>query len=435
MRRWARSQNPCRGRITGSPMLRSSTRRTYGLARFGAALLVALGTSAIASAQSLTSGPGRFIDSVEVNDHEDQVDMVVQFPCSLRYLTHQPASEGKELRIQMLPQGDCGVSPGSQIEGELPPLSGGAHIIDAVRVESDIPGQITLVFNFLKSERYVLAQGADPRGLRLRLIDRARGRGKVMVNEPTGPETSYAVNLESQPKDFTPEALQLARDRLKVAVFVSQAVVEEQTWYRLRAGPFDKRADAEPVLNQALADYPRARLAIGDEVTSNAGAAETLPAVERMGADPALDPAALAALVAGGPRARPRRDYTKAIAALTKLQRQPEFPLRASMQELLGLARERSGQLAHAKAEYEEYLRRYPGGEAAERITRRLATLRAAFLKAQTGTGGGGAAPGGWILNGGFSQMYRNDGTTVTNTANGGTGVVPNNSQTQQQNA
>ena len=54
------------------------------------------------------------------------------------------------------------------------------------------------------------------------------------------------------------------------------------------------------------------------------------------------------------------RDYPKAVVVLTKLQRQPEFPQRAQMQELLGLARERSGQLAHAKAEYEEYLRRYP---------------------------------------------------------------------------
>ena len=52
------------------------------------------------------------------------------------------------------------------------------------------------------------------------------------------------------------------------------------------------------------------------------------------------------------------RDYPKALALLTKLQRQPEFPERARAQELLGLARERSGQLAHAKAEYEEYLRR-----------------------------------------------------------------------------
>jgi len=38
-------------------------------------------------------------------------------------------------------------------------------------------------------------------------------------------------------------------------------------------------------------------------------------------------------------------------------------------------------------------------------------------------------------VNGGFAQMYRNDGTTVSNTTNGTVGVVPNNSQTQQQNA
>ncbi len=416
-------------------MPRSSTRRTHCLTRYCAALLVALVAAASATAQPLTSGPGRFIDIVEVNDHDDQVDIVVQFTCSLRYLTHQPASEGKELRVQLQPQGDCGVAPGSLIEGELPPVSGGARILEATRIESDVPGQVTLVFSFRNSERFVLAQGVDPHGLRLRLIDRARGRGKVMINEPSGPATSYAVNLESQPSEFPPETVQRARDRLKVPVFVSQAVVDEQTWYRLRAGPFEKQADAERVLNQALADYPRAWLAIGDEVTSSAGPAETLPAVERIGSDPALDPAALATLVADARAAMTARDYTKAIAALTKLQRQPEFPQRAAMQELLGLARERSGQLAHAKAEYEEYLRRYPAGEAADRITRRLATLRAASLAARTGTGGGGAAATGWTVNGGFAQMYRNDGTTVSNTANGATGVVPNNSQTQQQNA
>ncbi len=129
------------------------------------------------------------------------------------------------------------------------------------------------------------------------------------------------------------------------------------------------------------------------------------------------------------------RNYPAAIAMLTRLQRQPEFPQRAAMQELLGLARERSGQLAHAKAEYEEYLRRYPAGEAAERIARRLATLRAASTSARTGTGGGTAAATGWSMNGGVAQMFRYDGTTVSNTAAAGSGVVPNDSQTQKQNS
>ena len=416
-------------------MPRSSTKGV--LAALGFASIALLSLSPVALAQILGAGPGRFVDVVEVDDHDDQADVIMRFTCSLRYITHQPAAESREVRIQLQPLGDCQVTPGTQILGELPPVSGGARIIDAVRVESDVPGQVTLVLDFRKSERYVLAQGVDPRGLRLRLIDRARGRGKVMINEPSGPVSTYAVNLESQPKDFTPEALQLARDRLKSPIFVSHAVVDEETWYRLRAGPFDKRSDADRLLNLALADYPRAWLAIGDEVTATAGggAAEVLPAVERIGADPALEPAALAKLVADVRAAMTARNYPAAIATLTKLQRQPEFPQRAAMQELLGLARERSGQLAHAKAEYEEYLRRYPAGEAAERITRRLATLRAASTSARTGTGGGTQSASGWSVNGGVAQMYRYDGTTVSNTSSGGTATVPNNTQTQQQNA
>jgi len=400
-------------------------------------LLVIAALAAAADVRAQTAGipQGRFVDLVEVEDHDDQADIVVQFNCSMRYITHLPATEGRELRVQMQPQGDCGVTPGTQIVGELPPLSGGGNILDAVRVDSDVPGQLTLAFSFHKSERYVIAQGVDLRSLRLRLVDRARGRGKVMLNEPVGAVSSYAVNLESQPKDFTPEALQAARDRLKAPVFVSQAVVDEQTWYRLRAGPFDKRADAEKLLNTALAEYPRAWLAIGDDVATTQGAGETLPPVERIGSDPPLDPAQLAKLVADSRSAMAVRDYPRAIGLLTKLQRQPEFPQRAAMQELLGLARERSGQLAHAKAEYEEYLRRYPGGEAADRITRRLQVLRAASTQARTGTGGGAESAHGWTVSGGFGQTFRYDGTKLSNsTPVANATAVPVASQTQSSN-
>ena len=71
-------------------------------------------------------------------------------------------------------------------------------------------------------------------------------------------------------------------------------------------------------------------------------------------------------------------DYPTAIRLLTRLVEYPEHPRRAEAQEMLGLARERSGQLAHAKAEYDEYLRRYPDGPAAGRVAQRrdaLATL------------------------------------------------------------
>jgi hypothetical protein len=385
------------------------------------------------------AGPGRLVDLVELNDHDDQADIIVQFTCSLRYLTHLPASEGRELRVQLQPQGDCGISPGAPVPGELPPVSGGGKILSAVRVDSDVLGQATLVFSFGKSEHYVLAQGVDTRSIRLRLIDRARGRGKVLLGEPSEPVNSYAVNLESQPKDFDPRVVEQARQRVNGPVFVGQALVDGQTWFRLRAGPFDKRADAERVLAAVSGDYPRAWLAIGDDsVTTSGVAPEVLPAVERIGSDKPLDPAVLAKLVADARAAMNARDYPKAITLLTRIQRQPEFPLRAPMQELLGLARERSSQLAHAKAEYEEYLRRYPAGEAAERVTRRLQVLRAASTQARTGSGNGSGATGGWNLSGGFGQMFRYDGTTVNNTLSSTATTTTtglNNDQTQKQNA
>jgi len=48
----------------------------------------------------------------------------------------------------------------------------------------------------------VIAQGVDPRGLRLRLIDRARGRGKILVGQATEAVSNFAINLDSQPKPF-----------------------------------------------------------------------------------------------------------------------------------------------------------------------------------------------------------------------------------------
>src|SRR5262252_9387823 len=397
-------------------------------------LLAVLGVG-VASAQ-IPNAAQRLVDVIEVSERDGQVDLTVVFSCSMRFVTNLPASQGTEVHIQLVPLSDCGVSPFSQIPSEIPPLSGGAGIVTAARVESLAPGQITLTLSFKKSERFVLAQGVDPRGLRVRLVDHTRARGRIMV-EPSEVVSNFAINLDSRPKPFTPEEIELAHQRLQVPVFVSETVVDGEKWYRLRAGPIERRSEADKMLNRALPEYPRAWLAIGDDAVTSDFAAATaapLPAVERMGSDPALPPEQLKQTLADARSAMSAHDYPKAIALLTKLQRQPEFPDRARAQELLGLARERSGQLAHAKAEYEEYLRRYPQGEAAERVAFRLRMLRAAEARARTGRSIGGEAPG-WELNGGFSQTARYDGLRVTNSAPPLPNTLPPAAQTAQSSA
>jgi len=311
--------------------------------------LLALLGAGIASAQ-MPTGPQRLVDVIEVSDRDGQVDLTVVFNCSMRFVTNLPASEGSEVHIQLVPLADCGVNPFGQIPSEIPSLSGGAGIVTAARVESLAPGQITLTLSFKKTERFVLAQGVDPRGLRVRLVDHTRARGRIMV-EPSDVVSNFAVNLDSRPKPFTPEEIELAHQRLQVPVFVSEAMVDSEKWYRLRAGPIERRSDADKLLSRALPEYPRAWLAIGDDAVTSDFAAATaapLPAVERIGSDPALPPEQLRQILADARAAMAAHDYPKAIALLTKLQRQPEFPDRARAQELLGLAQERSGQLAHA---------------------------------------------------------------------------------------
>lgn len=106
-------------------------------------------------------------------------------------------------------------------------------------------------------------------------------------------------------------------------------------------------------------------------------------------------------------------DNAAAVRLLTRLVEYPEHPRRAEAQELLGLSRERSGQLAHAKAEYEEYLRRYPEGPAAGRVSQRLSALTT--LDSRPRVAAISQRDGGmeWSSFGGWSQEYRYDTTSI----------------------
>jgi tetratricopeptide (TPR) repeat protein len=370
-------------------------------------------------AQIPAQPPARLIDVVEVEDHGTQVDITVNFNCSMRYLTHLPATHGNRLTIELQPLPDCRLEPLSRILGEIPPLSGARRVVSSVHLDSEAPGRVSLTLELAADEQFVLGQGIDLTGLRIRLLRPQRARARMVVGGPTDEVSYFAVNLDSELAPFAAAAMQSARSALRVPVFVSETVVEGRKWYRLRAGPFATRRDAERVLEQAVASYPRAWLAIADDAQTAGSVALTtgpaLPPVQRMGTDPPLDRATQKRLLSQADAALRARDYATAIRLLTELQRQPEFRGRAQAQELLGMARERAGQLAQAQAEYEEYLRRYPNGEAAARVALRLRILRAATLPG----GGGGAAlhaPRAWEVSGGVAQMFRYDSTRTGST-------------------
>ncbi len=84
---------------------------------------------------------------------------------------------------------------------------------------------------------------------------------------------------------------------------------------------------------------------------------------------------ALAPVMAEARQALTDGNLARAIQLFTKIVESGDGPLRREALELLGVTRERNGQLAQAKAEYDRYLKDYPTGPDSDRVRQRLAAL------------------------------------------------------------
>jgi tetratricopeptide (TPR) repeat protein len=112
-------------------------------------------------------------------------------------------------------------------------------------------------------------------------------------------------------------------------------------------------------------------------------------------------------------QAMANNNYAQAIALYLKILDYPPHSYSQDALEYLGVARERSGNLASAKITYEDYLKLYPKSEGAERVRQRLAGLVTAQAPAQKKLPDEQRplAPAGWIVYSSLSQYYRHDST------------------------
>jgi len=112
-------------------------------------------------------------------------------------------------------------------------------------------------------------------------------------------------------------------------------------------------------------------------------------------------------------------DLTRAIQVLTHILEGPNGGATQTAHELLGVARERNNQAAHAKAEYETYLRLYPTGADSDRVRQRLAALMATAGRPPTqvdtlaakGRDRRDREKGDWRAGGSLSTYYMRDET------------------------
>lgn len=104
----------------------------------------------------------------------------------------------------------------------------------------------------------------------------------------------------------------------------------------------------------------------------------------------------------------------KAIELLTQAAARTENENTPRAIELLGVTNERKGQTDNARAQYQEYLRRYPTGEGSDRVRQRLASLNTTLPSGQPQqlrdtTKTADASAWKWGLRGSFSQFYFRD--------------------------
>lgn len=353
----------------------------------------------------------RLVEDVVASEQRGYVSVTLLFGCSMRYRSHTPATDGETLQVRFTAGPDCGRQIGAQPQ---PLLTGAAGFVRSMDVTRPFGSDVEILIGFARAETFVLSPSIDGRVLRVRLLRPENPR--VTVTEMPQGSATYAVNLASSTTPFTADALAAAARTVGSRTYVSETVVDEQRWYRLRAGPFVNEAAARQALANSRGEFPKAWVAISDDETLNAPGVPTAVANVASTApqtNASLTPEEIAASFERARDAFRHKDYATAIPLLTQLTQQPEFPQRAQAQEMLALARERSGQVAHAKAEYEDYLRRYPEGDGATRVRKRLQALAWATRPGRGSGSGGPDDESPWRLYGGVSQIYRRDQSRI----------------------
>src|SRR5579862_3855444 len=118
---------------------------------------------------SMAAGPPQLVLAIDAQESGDHADLSVQFACSMRYLSNAPLNRGQSTTITLRLGPDCGgfmrtVTP------EFPLVGGGAHWVNSARLETVVPGEVTLEFTWTREFEFVMVPTADDMGLRIRLL-------------------------------------------------------------------------------------------------------------------------------------------------------------------------------------------------------------------------------------------------------------------------
>lgn len=343
----------------------------------------------------------RALSDVKVDHVGACTVLSINFNIRVQVLSSFPQGGGRELHVRVRPLDDAqanAVREALRTPTTVPELR-------SIEYEADNPSGPVLSLFFTRDMRFDVAAGSQPQTVTVR-VSEPGSTGSCLAPAAAAPAPTaapeappaparpaiaipaglYTINLQSSPGDSggITDAQRLAlADRM---VYETQYEREGQHWHRLRLGFFPTREAAEAERLRLSTQFPGSWVVkvtaeeraqgVANRLETGVAAVSQAPAPTGAAASPA-DLAETASLTASAEEAIRGGDNDRAVQLLTNALAKPENENTPRALELLGLTRERKGQLAHARAEYQEYLRRYPAGEAADRVRQRLAAIEA----------------------------------------------------------
>lgn len=374
------------------------------------------------------AGPG-FVDNARVLVDEPGATIEVRFNCKTEYLRHEPQGSGDYLRIFLDPTSICnGVSPlVADTRSLLRPANADAARLIDLEYEGDSAAGPVLTLRFSETVNFAV----DMSSVAFKLVVPVQIAASATAESISAPDVAHRRVV--QPQLATPDyvinlvSLQRAPTILDAAdlqpaanqrLSYTKVDINGVAWFRLQLGVFASAEDAAVALNNVQSGFPGAWIDTldADDISHELlGSSEQEPPAQ---ASLAASPGAtkVDALMDEGRKMMVTGDVSRAIQIYTKVLQLPASPRHPEAQEYLALAREKKGQMAHAKAEYERYLSLYPGGEGAARVSQRLAAINATGRRA-SGSGDVNASAGGilraepspWRVQTYISQYYRRD--------------------------
>jgi len=389
----------------------------------------AAGLLLLLSALPVFSAPG-FITGANVTQDADTALISVKFACRVEYIDHLPVIYGDRLRVNIDSTGICsGVAPTiAYTREQYRPLNADLAKLLELDYDGESPTGQILTFVFSEVVQYVVLPDTaqDRLSIQVQLRNTATPSaaksttGGVRVQRPAEPQPDYVINLSSSRTPHTASDRMIDNVSPQLSIFETEVVLGGVTWYRLRLGTFNSTEAAQIELAKLQSSHPTAwvdRAAASTDEDSDAIDGADLevyspsPALASVGLDQ------VDKLMADARRAMVAGDVSKAVQIYTKVLRVPNHDRHAEAHEFLGLAREKKGQTAHAKAEYQRYLLLYPDGDGAIRVSQRLAALLASGRNPAPSAGVIQASPAkstekqdsDWRVQTFFSQYYRRD--------------------------